>query len=197
MTDIVDDQCTYIYRQGKHAGNRCLYKISKKDPKNLQCSNHYYRFSDLSLHPSITNSSLDTKSEDTLHIEIDTTPSVDEKKEIIKFQNEISDTSKIEGELQTVNLKLQELLKARHESSILNFYSMDKKRVELLYEEELKWMKDYIKTAEPNIEYNRWRISRHKEFLQNPIVQKFEKLHDETNRIMTELSALPLIDRVK
>ena len=196
MTDIVDDQCTYIYRQGKHAGNRCLYKISKKDPKNLQCSNHYYRFSDLSLDPSIANSSIATKSEDTLHIEIDTPPSI-EKKEIIKFQNEILDTSKIDKELESVNLKLEELLKARHESSILNFYSMDKKRVERLYEEELKWMKDYIGSAEPNIEYNKWRISRHKEFLNNPIVKRFGEIHDETDRIMTELSALPLINRVK
>ena len=194
MTDIVDDQCKYIYRQGKNCGNRCVYKITKKDPKKSQCSNHYYRFSDLSLDPSVANPSLDTKPEDIIHIEIDTPA---EKKEIIKFEDQIVDTSKIEGELQSVNLKLEELSKARHELARLNFYSMDRKRVELLYEEELKWMKDYIKTAEPNIEYNRWRISRHKEFLQNPIVRKFEKLHDETDRIMAELSALPFIDRVK
>ena len=190
MTDIVDDQCKYIYRQGKNCGNRCLYKITKKDPKKSQCSNHYYRFSDLSLaHPSV-----DTKSEDTLHIEIDTPA---EKKEGIKFEDQIVDTSKIDKELESVHLKLEELLKARHENARLNFYSMDRKRVEALYEEELQWMKDYIGSAEPNIEYNRWRISKHKEFLQNPIVRKFEKLHDETDRIMAELSALPFIDRVK
>ena len=196
MSNIIDDQCTYIYRQGKNCGNRCVYKITKKDPKNLQCSNHYYRFSDLSLANSITNSSVATKPEETLHIEIDTTPSVEEK-EIIKFEDQTVDTSKIDKELESVNLKLEELSKARHELARLNFYSMDRKRVERLYEEELQWMKDYIKTAEPNIEYNKWRIARHKEFLLNPIVKRFEKLHDETDRIMTELSALPLIGRVK
>ena len=195
MTNIVDDQCKYIYRQGKNCGNRCVYKITKKDPKKSQCSNHYYRFSDLSLDPSVANPSLDTKPEDIIHIEIDTP--ADEKKEIIKFEDRIVDTSKIDKELESVNLKLEELLKARHENARLNFYSMDRKRVEALYEEELQWMKDYIGSAEPNIEYNRWRISRHKEFLQNPIVRKFEKLHDETDRIMAELSALPFIDRVK
>ena len=195
MTDIVDDQCKYIYRQGKNCGNRCVYKITKKDPKKSQCSNHYYRFSDLSLDPSVANPSLDTKPEDIIHIEIDTP--ADEKKEIIKFEDQIVDTSKIEGELQSVNLKLEELSKARHELARLNFYSMDRKRVERLYEEELQWMKDYIKTAEPNIEYNKWRIARHKEFLNNPIVKRVGELFDETDRIMTELSALPLIGRVK
>ena len=195
MTDIVDDQCKYIYRQGKNCGNRCVYKITKKDPKKSQCSNHYYRFSDLSLDPSVANPSLDTKPEDIIHIEIDTP--ADEKKEIIKFEDQIVDTSKIEGELQSVNLKLEELSKARHELARLNFYSMDRKRVELLYEEELQWMKDYIKTAEPNIEYNKWRIARHKEFLNNPIVKRVGELFDETDRVMTELSALPLIGRVK
>ena len=194
MTDIVDDQCKYIYRQGKNCGNRCVYKITKKDPKKSQCSNHYYRFSDLSLDPSVANPSLDTKPEDIIHIEIDTPA---EKKEIIKFEDQIVDTSKIEGELQSVNLKLEELSKARHELARLNFYSMDRKRVERLYEEELQWMKDYIKTAEPNIEYNKWRIARHKEFLNNPIVKRFGEIHDETDRIMTELSSLPLIGRVK
>lgn len=46
-------KCLYIFRQGKRVGTQCSYFVSKKDPKKLQCSQHYHRY-----HPPVPEISL-------------------------------------------------------------------------------------------------------------------------------------------